>query len=65
MIVYFIYVPSQVCYLSGGHEIEFQEIESYCKIDQEIESFFCKIDQEIEKPLGGHYFRVFLKLNLK
>jgi hypothetical protein len=62
MIVYFIYVPSQVCYLSGGHEIEFQEIESYCKIDQEIESFFCKIDQEIEKALGVIISGFFLNL---
>jgi hypothetical protein len=46
--------------LTGNdHEIEFHKIE-IC-IFQEME-FFCKIDQEIEKALGalgGHYFRLF------
>jgi hypothetical protein len=30
---------------SGGHEIE-----TFCKIDHEIEIFFFKIDQEIKRP---------------
>jgi len=46
-------------YLRNDQKIKFQEIEN--GIFQEIETF-CKIDQKIEKPLGpqgGHDIRVF------
>ncbi len=45
--------------MSGGQEIKFQEIE--IGIFQEIKTF-CEIDEEIEKTLsvlGGHFLRVF------